>query len=202
MKTNLTLIALLTFAIVVVAVPGFAQHGGLGAGVGLGGGAQVGSGAGAQVGGATVGAGTHADVHTNTEAHGRSDNHAGADAHNGAGIVTKIDANPQLASRIQAMIPSGMSMSQAAAGFKNEGQFIAALHVAQNLGIPFSEMKAKMTGSEHMSLGEAIKSSKPAMSNEQAKDEAKKAERQAKATTSAKATASAATSTKVDSDKK
>ena len=89
------------------------------------------------------------------------------------------------------MLPSGMTMSQAAAGFKNEGQFIAALHVSQNLGIPFSEMKAKMTGSEHMSLGEAIKSSKPAMTNEEAKDEAKKAERQAKVTSSAKATASA-----------
>src|SRR5947207_1107421 len=159
MKTNLTLITLLMFAIVVVAVPAFAQH--VGAGVGLGGGAKVGSGAGVQGGGATVGAGTHADVHTNTETHGRSDNHANANAHEGAGIATKIDANPQLASRIQAMLPSGMSMSQAAAGFRNEGQFIAALHVAQNLGIPFSDLKTKMTGSEHMSLGEAIKSSKP-----------------------------------------
>src|SRR5207253_6900798 len=112
MKTNLTLITLLMFAIVVVAVPAFAQHGGAGVGVGLGGGAKVGSGAGVQGGGATVGAGTHADVHTNTEAHGRSDNHANANAHEGAGIATKIDANPQLASRIQAMLPSGMSMSQ------------------------------------------------------------------------------------------
>jgi hypothetical protein len=194
MKTNLTLITLLTFAVVIMAVPAFAQHGGLGAGVGLGGGARVGTGAGAQAGGATVGAGTHADVHTDTSVNassGRSDDHA--NAHAGTGIVTRIDANPELASRVQAMLPSGMSMSTAAAGFRNEGQFLAALHVSQNLGIPFSELKAKMTGSEHMSLGEAIKSSKPKMSNDEAKEEAKKADKQAKVTASAKETASAAT---------
>jgi Sec-independent protein translocase protein TatA len=57
-----------------------------------------------------------------------------------------------------------------------------------------------MTGSEHMSLGEAIKTSKPNMSDDEAKDEARKAERQAKVTASAKATASAAAKAQ-DSDK-
>ena len=197
MKTNLTLIALMALVLVVMTVPGFAQRGGLGAGVGLGG-ARVGTGAGAQVGGTTVGAGTHTDVQTNTSVKagtdGRSDDHASA------GIVTRIDANPELSSRVQAMLPSGMSMSSAAAGFKNEGQFLAALHASQNLGIPFSELKAKMTGSEHMSLGEAIKTSKPSISDSEAKQAAKKAEQQAKVTASAKATASAAAKAE-DSDK-
>jgi len=43
MKTYMTLISLLTVTLIVMAVPAFAQHGGLGAGVGLGGGARVGA---------------------------------------------------------------------------------------------------------------------------------------------------------------
>lgn len=140
-----------------------------------------------------MGARTNTDVHANTST--QSDSHAGA------AIATRIDRNPELASRVQAMLPSGMSMSSAAAGFRNEGQFLAALHASQNLGIPFSELKAKMTGSGHMSLGEAIKTSKPKMSDDEAKEEAKKAEKEAKVTASAKASASAATKVE-DSDKR
>jgi hypothetical protein len=190
MKTNLTWITCLTFAVVVMAVPAFAQHGGLGAGIGLGGGARVGTGS--QGGGVAGGAGTHADVHTNTSAQAKTGTTARSDDHAGAGIVARIDGNPVLASRVQTMLPSGMSLSSAAAGFRNEGQFLAALHASQNLGIPFSELKAKMTSSDHMSLGEAIKTSKPNISDDEAKQEAKKAERQAKLTASAKASASAA----------
>jgi len=39
-----------------------------------------------------------------------------------------------------------MSLNQASKGFKNQGQFIAALHVSQNLGIPFADLKTAMTG--------------------------------------------------------
>jgi hypothetical protein len=39
-----------------------------------------------------------------------------------------------------------MTMNKAALGFKNQGQFIAALHVSQNLGIKFTDLKAKMLG--------------------------------------------------------
>ena len=200
MKTNFTLITLLTFALVVMAAPAFAQHGGLGAGVGLGGGARVGAGGGAQGGGTTVGARTDTDVHANTSTHSEDAAHK-SEAHSGAAIVTRIDGNPEMASRVQAMLPSGMSMSAAAAGFRNEGQFLAALHASHNLDIPFSELKAKMTGSEHMSLGEAIKTSKPKMSDDEAKEETKKAEKEAKVTASAKAAASAGAKVE-DSDKR
>ena len=174
-----------------MAVPAFAQHGGLGAGIGLGGGAKVGTGAGAQVGGTTIGAGSHADVQTNTTAQSKTGTSARSDDHAGAGIVAKIDGNPELASRVEAMLPSGMSVSSAAAGFENEGQFLAVLHASKNLDIPFSELKGRMTGSGHMSLGEAIKTSKPNMSDDEAKEQARKAEQQAKVTASAKASASA-----------
>ena len=52
-----------------------------------------------------------------------------------------------------------------------------------------------------MSLGEAIKASKPKMSDDEAKEETKKAEKEAKVTASAKAAASAATKVE-DSDKR
>ena len=57
-------------------------------------------------------------------------------------------------------------------GFKNQGQFIAALHVSQNLGIPFTELKSHMvtvtpgvagqpaTATQTGSLGQAIQASK------------------------------------------
>ena len=67
---------------------------------------------------------------------------------------------------------------QAAPGFKNQGQFIAALHVSRNLNIPFAQLKAEMTGKDHDNLGQAIHELKPAVD---AKAEAKKAEGEAKA---------------------
>jgi hypothetical protein len=199
MKTNKTLIGVLTFVLAVMTVPAVAQHGGLGAGVGLGGQARVGAGsaagAGAQAGGVGVGGRTNTDVEAKTSTHTRTGaathSEPRSEAQSGAGIVTRIDSNPELAGRVHAMLPSGMSMTTAAAGFRNEGQFLAALHASQNLGIPFEELKAKMTGSNAMSLGGAIKASKPNMDNDEAKEEAKKAERQAKAGASAKSSSSA-----------
>ena len=44
------------------------------------------------------------------------------------------------------MLPTGMTLDQASLGFKNQGQFIAALHVSRNLGIPFADLKTAMTG--------------------------------------------------------
>jgi hypothetical protein len=76
-------------------------------------------------------------------------------------IATKISANPQLASRLQALLPSGMTLATASKGFKNQGQFIAALHVSKNLNIPFAQLKAEMTGADHDSLGQAIQDLRP-----------------------------------------
>lgn len=39
-----------------------------------------------------------------------------------------------------------MTLNEASDGFKNQGQFIAALHVSQNLGIKFTDLKATMLG--------------------------------------------------------
>jgi len=91
-------------------------------------------------------------------------------------IATKIAANPQLATRLQALLPSGMTLATASTGFKNQGQFIAALHVSHNLNIPFAQLKAEMTGTDHDSLGQAIQDLRPSTN---VKTATKTAEREA-----------------------
>jgi len=76
-------------------------------------------------------------------------------------FIQRIDANPKLVARLQPLLPSGMTLDQAADGFKNQGQFIAALHVAKNLNIPFAQLKSEMTGPDHDSLGQAIREINP-----------------------------------------
>ena len=87
-------------------------------------------------------------------------------------IAAKIAAKPQLNARITALLPDGMTLNQASSGFKNQGQFIAALHVSQNLGIPFKDLKNDMTV-KHLSLGQSIQDLKPTA---RSGDEARKAE--------------------------
>ena len=70
-------------------------------------------------------------------------------------IATKISSHPQLLSKVQSMLPKGMTLDQASTGFKNQGQFIAALHVSQNLQLSFADLQTQMT-KNNMSLGQAI----------------------------------------------
>jgi len=74
----------------------------------------------------------------------------------GASFVAKL--NPQQRARLEAMLPSGMTLDQAAEGFRNRGQFIAALQQSQNHDISFGDLKAQMTGDNPLSLGEAMRS--------------------------------------------
>jgi hypothetical protein len=93
-------------------------------------------------------------------------------------FIQRIDANPQLVARLKPLLPSTMTLDQAAAGFKNRGQFIAALHAAHDQNIPFDQLKAEMTGTDHDSLGQAIHELKPAADSKSA---AHTAEQEAKA---------------------
>lgn len=72
-------------------------------------------------------------------------------------IATKIASHPQLKARVMAMIPAGMTLDQASAGFRNQGQFIAALHAADHMGCDtcFAQLKADMVD-KGMSLGQSI----------------------------------------------
>ena len=93
-----------------------------------------------------------------------------------------LQGHPQAATRLAPLLPAGMTADQAAAGFKNWGQFVAALHVSKNLNIPFADLKAKMTGTPPMSLGKAIHELKPDLPDDQVKAQTKTAEREARQT--------------------
>jgi hypothetical protein len=54
--------------------------------------------------------------------------------------------NPKLEARLQGMLPAGMTVQDAKLGFRNWGQFVAAVHVSNNLGLPFDQLKSLMTG--------------------------------------------------------
>ena len=88
-----------------------------------------------------------------------------------------LTQNTNLSSKLQALLPPGANVHDAAKGFKNLGQFVAAVHVSHNLDIPFHDLKSKMLSRE--SLGNAIHDLKPDVN---AKEEAKKAHKQAKQT--------------------
>ena len=76
-------------------------------------------------------------------------------------IAHKISSNPALAAKVQALLPAGVTLSHASKGFKNEEQFLEALHASKDLNIPFAQLKAEMTGKDHDSLGVAIQELKP-----------------------------------------
>jgi len=177
MSKQMMIFTIITLSFVVAAAPAFAQGKGLGVGVGSQTTVGVGTGTRVEAPGVKAGAKTDVDVATKTSAHANVPEHGDGGK---AGFVGKIEGNPNMSARVQTLLPAGQSLSQAAAGFKNEGQFLAALNVAHNLNIPFDQLKANLTGSSAMSLGAAIKAARPDMSDIQAKDEAKKGEKQAK----------------------
>jgi hypothetical protein len=83
-----------------------------------------------------------------------------------------LSHNTAIAGKIQAL--TGKDAQSACDGFKNLGQCVAAAHVARNLDIPggFDALKAKVTGTDAVSLGKAIEQLSPQAN---AKAEAKKA---------------------------
>jgi hypothetical protein len=68
-------------------------------------------------------------------------------------IAAKITAHPQLAAKLTPMLPKGITLDRASQGFKNQGQFIAALHVSQNLGVSFMDVKNAMVTTQKTPTG-------------------------------------------------
>jgi len=75
--------------------------------------------------------------------------------------------NPNGEAQVLAKLPPGTNIQDASQGFKNRGQFIAAVNASNNHSIPFDELKARMTGipvgstvptTAPMSLGQAMQS--------------------------------------------
>jgi hypothetical protein len=75
-------------------------------------------------------------------------------------VQQKLQRNTNLASKLQSRLPAGTNLELAAAGFRNLGQFVAAVNVSNNLGIPFAELKTRMVDRD-MSLGQAIQDARP-----------------------------------------
>jgi hypothetical protein len=163
MKPSTILLTVLSAAFVLGGVAAFAQHGG-----GHGAGPGVGPGAGP---GMDQGRGRSA---TSTSRMGDNAESSRTMSKTPEQLLTQ---NKNLSSKLQALLPPGANVQDAAKGFKNLGQFVAAVHVSHNLDIPFDDLKSKMLSRE--SLGNAIHDLKPDVN---AKEEAKKAHQQAKET--------------------
>lgn len=104
-------------------------------------------------------------------------------------VQQKLQKNTNLAAKLQSRLPAGVPVQQACLGFRNLGQFVAAVNVSNNLGIPFAQLKATMLGDvAHLtpttaddmplSLGQAIHALRPAVD---ADAESRAAQRQADA---------------------
>ena len=102
--------------------------------------------------------------------------------------------NPKLEARLLALLglPQGTPITDVSSGFKNWGQFVAAVHVSENLGLDFNSLKAAMTGipagspagtaptAQPLSLGQAVQSlGGSTISGTSVETEVKKAETEA-----------------------
>jgi len=127
--------------------------------------------------------GGHGRSSSSASMHGMGDSKAGGAGNSKAGnsssssIGDKLADNTKLAAKLQSLLPKGTDLTLASSGFKNLGQFVSAVHVAHNLGIPFDQLKAKMMGPPKESLGEAVHALRP---DADSKSEISKAGKQAK----------------------
>lgn len=120
---------------------------------------------------------------TNTRSTGMHDNPGNAERAPELGRANQqspdiiLERNTKLSSKLDSLLPTGTTAQQACSGFKNLGDCVSAIHVCDNIGIPFEELKDKLTGANAEKLGQAIHDLKPEVD---AKAEVKKAHKQAK----------------------
>lgn len=70
-------------------------------------------------------------------------------------VQQKLQKNTNLADKLLSRLPDNTNLMDAAEGFRNLGQFVAAVNVSNNLGLEFTELKTRMVD-DGMSLGQAI----------------------------------------------
>lgn len=76
----------------------------------------------------------------------------------GSKLLKNTALRAKLESRLTALGYDG-TVYQAAYGFRNLGQFVAATNVSRNLGIPFEQLKIQMTGLSVASDGTVLRAS-------------------------------------------
>ena len=162
----------------VLAIPMLAQHG-QGGGVGRVAGSVPGAATGAVNGAISAPAGKQGNGPSNNG----NDKNPGTNGASGLGtssdVSQRVSQNPGLSAQLQTLLPAGTTLAGDASGFRNQGQFVAALHAAHNLNIPFDQLKAKLTGSNPVSLGKAIEGLRPDLDANAVKSNTKLADRQA-----------------------
>ena len=126
-------------------------------------------------------------VHGGGASHGATSTHGKSAKNDPSSGGTKaseaLTDNTKLASKLQSLLGPGVvgpkgtfpTIQDAAQGYKNLGQFVASVHVSHNLGIPFTDLRAKMMAGD--SLGQAVEDLKPSANTKQ---EVKQAQAQAK----------------------
>jgi hypothetical protein len=106
-------------------------------------------------------------------------------------VQQKLQQNTNLASKLETRLPKGTDLMTAAEGFRNLGQFVAAVNVSNNLGIDFVNLKTSMVD-DGLSLGQSIQTWKPTANSTR---EASLAESQATVLINASTTTTTATPT-------
>jgi hypothetical protein len=193
MKKLLMFVCLLTFVFYLSSISTFAQSRGSSHGPAVTGG--------------------HAPDINNSSDHGKSADHANTDHANAKNqstgnteFINRINANDKLNTRLTSLIPKDlatglpiMSLTDAAAQFKNQGQFIAFLHVANNQKLnptEWTNMRNAMTGTaplsatgtaplsatstDKLSVGKALHLVRPNLSETEVSVQVEQAEAQSK----------------------
>ena len=106
-------------------------------------------------------------------------------------VQQKLQKNTNLADKLAGRLPKNTDLMLAAEGFRNLGQFVAAVNVSNNLGLSFTELKTRMVD-DGMSLGQAIQDVKKITNVE---TEVRRAETEADSLIKSSTTTTATTST-------
>jgi hypothetical protein len=97
-------------------------------------------------------------------------------------VQQSLRRNAALADRVAERLPARIDVMWAASGFRDLGQFVAAVNAAYNLQIPFMTLKSRLLD-DRMSLGQAIRDLRRSSDY---RKEAKRAQDEAKAMMRAK----------------
>src|SRR5215831_7049498 len=88
------------------------------------------------------------DTNHGSSDHGKSadqtnTNHDQTKSTNGDRLIDRINTDTKFRDRLTALLPAGntMSLPDLAKGFKNQGQFVAFLHVSKNLNLSLDDWK-------------------------------------------------------------
>ena len=120
-------------------------------------------------------------------------------------VQERLQKNTKLADRLEGRLPKGADLMEAADGFKNLGQFVAAVNVSSNLGLDLEQLKVAMVD-EGRSLGQAIQFVKtdvenPTLVAQRAESEAQTLIQQTERTTTTTTTTSTASPKTKSKDK-